>query len=306
MKRVLVILLLSVFLVSALCACGTAPASDDDGDTLTVAASTYPIALLAEAVTEGADGVTVKAVVNQQISCVHDYTLTTTDMQTIESADILLLNGAGLDDFMGDVLAVYDGTTADCSENVPLLTMTEGDEAGEPDPHIWMDPARAAIMAQNIAAVLSEADPDNADLYRQNAENAAAELTALRDELNAEVCGNDAYCQELITFHDGFGYFADALGLTILRAIEEEAGSEASAQDIAMIIDLIRAHQLPVIFGEVNGSHSTAEAIARETGVAVHDLTLIMNGDVSDGLAGYESALRANVEALKIPEGGAA
>ena len=301
MKRVLISLLLCVLLISSLCACGTVPDGEEE-NTLTVAASTYPIALLADAVTEGVDGVTVKAVINQEISCVHDYTLTTTDMQTIESADILLLNGAGLDDFMDDVLAVYDGTVADCSENVTLLTMAHG----ETDPHIWMDPARAAVMAQNIAEALSKTDPDNADIYRQNAEEAALRLTALRDELYGEVCGNDAYCQELITFHDGFGYFADTLGLTILRAIEEEAGSEASAQDIAEMIDLVREHQLPVIFGEVNGSHSSAEAIARETGVEVHDLTLIMNGDVSDGLDAYEAALRANVEALRIPEGGAA
>ena len=303
MKRIAILLLLAALLVSLLAACGQPAPPPEDDAAITVAAATYPIALLADAVAEGADNITVTAVVNQEISCVHDYTLTTRDMQTVEAADILLLNGAGLDVFLDDVLAAYPGTVVDCSAGIPLLTM----EDGEPDPHIWMDPARAGQMAQNIAKALAEADPDHAELYRKNATDVMAQLYALRDELYDRVSGSgaDGYCHQLITFHDGFAYFADSFDLILLCSIEEEPGSEASAQDIAEIIDLIRTEQVPLIFIETNSSHATADAIARETGAAVRELTLIMNGDINAGLSSYEDAMRANIEALRLPGGDA-
>ena len=82
----------------------------------------------------------------------------------------------------------------------------------------------------------------------------------------------------LITFHDGFQYFAKACGLPLLAAIEEEAGSEASAHEIVEITELVREFDLPVIFTEVNGSDATANAIARETGCRVAQLSMVMDG----------------------------
>ena len=73
----------------------------------------------------------------------------------------------------------------------------------------------------------------------------------------------DLPCRELITFHDGFSYFADAFDLTILRAIEEEAGEQASAREVADIVTEIQTHQLPAIFTEVNGADATAQIIHR-------------------------------------------
>ena len=85
--------------------------------------------------------------------------------------------------------------------------------------------------------------------------------------------------RKLITFHDGFGYFADAFDLEILKAIEEEAGSEASAKDIKEIVGLVREYDIPVIFTEENGSDATAKAIQRETGVQIGTLSMLMSGN---------------------------
>lgn len=103
--------------------------------------------------------------------------------------------------------------------------------------------------------------------------------------------------RSLITFHNGFGYFADAFGLTILKAIEEEEGAEASAQEIREIVALIGEYDLPAIFTEVNGSDSTAQAIARETGCGVAQLDMIMSGDGS-GIQPYLDAMTQNVQTL--------
>lgn len=278
-----------------LSACAPAPPeaqTPTPGPTLSIAASTWPVYCFVTAVTQGLDHVAVTPVVNEQTSCLHDYTLTVNSMKVLEGADVVVLNGVGLEDFMADALAASSAQVIDASQGLELLTLPDG----EADPHIWMDPDRAALMVQTIADGLKEADPGHAQAYQNNADLALDALAACAAK------GRDALkglaCRELITFHDGFGYFADSFDLTLLRAIEEEEGSEASARDINEVIALVRAHSLPAIFTEVNGSDATAMAIARETGVAVEPLSMIMSGS-GDGLEPYLEALNGDIETIR-------
>ena len=105
--------------------------------------------------------------------------------------------------------------------------------------------------------------------------------------------------RELITFHDGFQYFAQAFDLDILKAIEEEEGSEASAMEINEITQLVKEHQLPVIFTEVNGSDATANAIGRETGCQVWMLDMLMSGDDVPQDWGLEKIMEQYISRLK-------
>ncbi|MEG0597901.1 MAG: metal ABC transporter substrate-binding protein, partial [Oscillospiraceae bacterium] len=147
------------FRVIALCCAlfllaGCAPKGTADDGKLHILATTYPVYLFTTAVTDGVEGVQVDLLVNEQVSCLHNYTLTVTDMKAIENADVVMMSGVGLEDFMSDALAQSDATAVDCSENVALLTLgTEGS-----DPHIWMDPNRAVTMTENIKNALVTAD----------------------------------------------------------------------------------------------------------------------------------------------------
>ena len=110
----------------------------------------------------------------------------------------------------------------------------------------------------------------------------------------------------LIAFHDGFQYFADAFDLPLLAAIEEEAGSEASAKEINDITTLVKEHGIPVIFTEKNGSDATAQAIARETGCAVMELDMLMSGSgtcVQDYLDGLSADLTTVVNGFQDAQG---
>lgn len=288
MKRTLVLLLAGLSLLVRLTGC-VSGRREPEG--VTVAATTYPVYLLASAVAEGAEQITIIPVVNQSVACLHDYTLTVSNMKTLEKADLILLNGAGLEDFMED--ALRGKPTVDCSEGVTLLESEE-----ETDPHIWLDPDRAAQMAENIAAGLAQADPNQADLYLSNGEAQAEALRALAETCRRELA--DLSCRQLITFHEGFSYLADCFDLEILTAIEEEAGSEASAKEIVEIVNLIEEYDLPVIFVERNGSEATARAIQRECGVEVAALTMMMSGPEEYGPDNcYETYLMENIEVLK-------
>ena len=291
MKKILGPLLALTLLLSA---CGApAPTQEEDG-TLHILATTYPVYLFTTAVTEGVDGVEVSLLVNQQTSCLHDYTLTVNDMKAIEKADVIVMNGLGLEDFMADALAASDAAVIDCSEGIEALPAMghEGhDHDTEYDPHIWMNEEGALVMMNDILHGLGALDEANLDLYTENF-NAAAALMPGDDERLESLA-----CRDLITFHDGFQYFAQDNGLTILKAIEEEEGSEASAADIQEIVALIREHDIPAIFTEVNGSDATAQAIARETGVEVYQLDMIMSGD-GTGIQPYIDAMQKNIDTI--------
>ena len=289
-------LLLSGLLLLTACG-GTAatPAPAEEDDTLHILATTYPVYLFTTAVTEGVEGVEVTRLIQEEISCLHDYTLTVNDMKAIEAADVIVMNGVGLEDFMADALASSDAPVIDCSQGVALLAALghEGhDHDDEYDPHIWMDPERAAQMVWNVATVLSELDTMNGDLYTANASAAEARL---QSEVNRVEDPDDL--AGLITFHDGFQYFAQATGLDLLKAIEEEEGAEASAAEIKEIVGLIGEYDIPAIFTEKNGSDATAQAISRETGCGVAQLDLIMSGDGS-GIQPYVDAMNQNIDTI--------
>jgi ABC-type Zn uptake system ZnuABC Zn-binding protein ZnuA len=101
------------------------------------------------------------------------------------------------------------------------------------------------------------------------------------------------HSRNLVTFHDGFSYLAQAFDLEILHAIEEESGSEASASELIEIINLIEANNIRTIFTESNGSVSAADIISKETNVAVKELDMCM------GSRSYFDAMYHNIDTLK-------
>jgi ABC-type Zn uptake system ZnuABC Zn-binding protein ZnuA len=159
-----------------------------------------------------------------------------------------------------------------------------------------MDPQNAAQMVENLAAGLGEQDPSHAEEYERNAQSAVKRLESWDAQLR-QTLAEAGSMGGLITFHDGFQYFAKAYDLKLLAAIEEEAGSEASAREILDISQLVKEYALPVIFTEVNGSDATAKAIARETGCAVAQLSMCMDGP-DDRLENYYDALMGNAAAI--------
>ncbi len=300
-----------VMALALLAGCAPAPA---EGGKTHILCTTYPVYLFTTAVTQGVDEVEVELLVNQQTSCLHDYTLTVEDMRAIERADVIVMNGAGLEDFMADALAQSDAAVIDCSEHIDLLPASdhhhhEGeDEADhEVDPHIWMDPRRAAGMMSFISDQLSERYPACERSFWFNDVSAYDRLGGLRQDIDVaeyqvfvvtgQLSLEGLRTTQLITFHDGFQYFADAFGLTILKSIEEEEGSEASAQELREIIELVREYDIPAIFVEKNGSRRSADVIARETGCKVYELDMIMSGD-GQGIEPYIQAMEQNLATI--------
>lgn len=284
MKRFLAACL--AVLIGLLCFCGC---QAHEKAQPVIAATTWPVYQFTAAVCEGCD-LEVVQIVTGQVSCLHDYTLTVRQMQAIEDADLIIMSGCDLEEFMEDALAGAS-CVIECCEGITLLDGEEHHGEIEPDPHIWMDPDNAAIMVRNIADRLTLQYPEYADLFAANAEAYCAQLTELK-AYGTETL-ETLSCRELVTFHDGFAYFAKAFDLTILAALEEEDGAMASAATLEEIIGLVQTHQLPAIFTETFGSDSAATVICAETGAKCRTLSMAMSGE------DYLTAIRRNIDTIK-------
>ena len=295
MKRMLLILTTALLLVSLL---GCAPK-----EYAQIAATTLPVYEFTFRLCEGT-GITVSRLVTESVSCLHDYSLNVDQVRAAEAAELVVINGAGLEDFMEDILA--HKATIDASENIEILEYEEGhahehdhdhqEESHEShhhevDSHIWLSPENAAIMAVNICNGLMAQYPQYAEIFTANLKTLSDDLEELRIYGQSQLA--DLSCRDLITFHDGFGYLARCYDLHILEAVEEESGSEASAAELKHLITEVRHHQLPAIFTETNGSVSAASVIARETGASVYTLDMAMAGD------SWFEAMYRNIDTLK-------
>ena len=147
------------------------------------------------------------------------------------------------------------------------------------------------VMAQNICLGLKAQYPQHANTFDANLTSLLAQLQALLDYGRTQL--STLSCRELITFHDGFAYFAHCFDLEILAAVEEESGSETSAHQLIELIELVERHELSAIFTETNGSDASAKVIAAETGAALYTLNMAMAGD------DYFAAIRHNIDTLK-------
>ena len=290
MRRICLILLLVCLLLSG-CQTADTPAM--------VVATTLPVYDFTVALCQNTD-ITVERLINESVSCLHDYSLSVSQVKAVESAEIIVCSGAGLEDFLSDLLE--SSVKVDASAGISLLCTSHShdhddhahhahEDSQEVDAHIWLSPANASCMAKNIAAGLI-------DHYPQHEQQIQNNLTALLQNLDVlqhygQQTLSELRSRDLITFHDGFSYFADSFDLHILEAVEEESGSEASAKELIHLITLVQDYKLPAIFTETHGSVSAANVISRETGANIYALDMCM------GDTGYFEAMYRNIDTIK-------
>lgn len=257
-----------------------------------IVATTLPVYEFASTLCHGTD-ITVSRLITENVSCLHDYSVQVSQMQAVESAQVVILSGAGLEDFLDDILQNAN-CIIDASCDVEFHeghTHEHGDHHHEVDPHIWLSPEIAKQMSRTIAYELSAIYPEHAEVIQQNLSDLLGKLNTL--QIYGENKLKDLSCSELITFHDGFGYFAESFHLNILSAVEEESGSEASAKMLVSLIEQVKTNHLPAIFTETNGSTAAAEIIASETGAKIYSLDMAMSGN------DYFAAMYHNIDTIK-------
>jgi ABC-type Zn uptake system ZnuABC Zn-binding protein ZnuA len=255
---------LAALLVGGCAGTGGAGSGDGaDGGHLRVVATTTQVADLAANV--GGDRIQVTSLLRPGIDA-HDYEPSPADIDALAHADLVLQNGVGLEEWLGDTIesSGFDGPVVDTSQGVRLRQVD-----GEADPHIWQNPRNAQVMAANIERGLAGADPAGAAAYEAGL---AAYTRQLRD-LDAEVerqVGSLAN-RKVVTNHDAFGYYLDRYGLEFVGSIipSFDSSAELSGRDIRDLVAKIRATRVKAVFSETSLPPRAAETIGREAGVKV-------------------------------------
>lgn len=294
----------------SLAGCGrkeTAPAVEKEK---VVLCSFHPMYVMARNIAKDVPGVRVENMTGPQTGCLHDYQVTPADMRHVEDAWAFVVNGAGMEAFLGDVARRDpDLHVIEASRGIELIGggHDHGHESGshgeqgdghhdeETNPHVWVSVSGAMAQVRNIADQLAELDTAHAALYRRNAEAYLARLDSLRARMHAAIDGLPN--RRIVTFHEAFPYFAREFGLEIVSVVQREPGSEPGAKELAETIDVVRKARVKALFAEPQYPARAAEAIARETGIVLRRLDPAVSG--GDDLDSYIRAMDSNTVVLR-------
>ncbi len=308
-RRGLQALLTAALLAFAgLLSAGCGGASDPSSGALAVVASTSFLADIAQNV--AGDRFHVQALIPRGTDP-HAFEPAPSDLRDVAGADLVIINGGGLEGTLLDTLqnAVGGSTIVDASAGLTTRTPQPGEPAlaaGETDPHFWLDPELVKTYVTNIEAAFSKADPAGAVTYKANAATYDKKLDALDAWIRQQVAQIPPAERKLVMDHVSQGYFADRYGFSIVGTVIPSAttGDSPTARQLSDLVRTIRATGTKAIFVDASESPQLAEQIGAETGAKVvtdlldHSLTA-PDGPAPTYIAMLKFDTRLIVEALK-------
>jgi ABC-type Zn uptake system ZnuABC Zn-binding protein ZnuA len=141
----------------------------------------------------------------------HEYSLSPEDVKRIAEADVLIKNGVNLEKWLDKAITAVGELDRPSSKKLVVVDTSKGLEIINNDPHIWLSPRNAVMQVKNIRDALMEADPDNAETYRENAADYIKRLEGLDKEISDRV--KTWKRKEFVSFHSAFFYFSRDYGL---------------------------------------------------------------------------------------------
>lgn len=308
----------------------------DQEHKLKIVTTIYPVYLIGLNLTDHIDNIEVKSLIKLNTGCLHDYQLTTKDMKLIATADVLIINGGGMEGFLEDVTSNYPNLKIiDASKDIPMISTHEleltentehtGEKAesittteteaehdhGDYNPHVWLNPQLYQKQIENVRGSLiqfidqstNKSLPQNLDqMINANAETYIQKIQKLDSQLQScrseleKADMNHTGTNQVVIFHDSFAYLAARLGMKVAFAVDLDADTSLSAGNIAAIIDDVNKDGIQNLFTERQFSDSIARQIAEETGTKVTIIDSAVTGDGSKD--SYLKAMKSNIEVL--------
>lgn len=295
--------LICVFLV--LCVLFLNACTGSNGETkkneITVAASFYPVFIFTLNLLDGIDDVNVECMAEQNVGCLHDYTLTAKDAKLLSDAEVLVINGAGMESFLEDAFqSVENLKVIDSSVGIELIcneehNHEENDEHHHHEnSHIWLSVANAKKQVENIKNGLTEEFPEYKNTIEDNYSEYIKRLLALEKE-RASVLSSSKELN-VVSFHGAFEYLAMDLKFSVLATIESDEGYEPSAKELARLSDSIKKDNIRGLLVDSRYSGSAAEILRKETNSEIYVINPVISGEKK--LTAYEDIMKENYNAI--------
>jgi ABC-type Zn uptake system ZnuABC Zn-binding protein ZnuA len=247
----------------------------------------------------------------------HTFSPTPADGKALANAEVIFENGIAFETWLDDLYAASESRAQRVSVTAGLSLHKAGDHTdddhaddnhaeasdhahGDSDPHVWHDVANAIAIVENIRAALAQADPANAAAYAANAAAYTTELQTLDAWVLAQVATLPTERRQLVTPHDTFGYFAERYGFTVVGTVlpASTEGASPSAEELAQLIDAVKAAGVPAVFAETVSGESLIQQVAAEAGVSIVPLYTDALGPAGSSGDTYLRLMRANVTAI--------
>lgn len=258
----------------------------------TIVTSFYPIYIMALNVTDGANNVEVLNMADTNVGCLHDYTLTTTDMRKIENADIFIQNGLGLENFIDKLLNTYNNlkivdTSANISEKI--------EDDGSVNPRLWTSIDNNIKQVQEISNALIENNPENSEIYKNNTEAYIDKLENIKENYKNKL--QELNGKKVVCLNEAFEYLAKDIGLDLITIETDHNESTLSADKLKDVINTMKEENINNIIVDINDNLQNAETIANETGAQIYRLNSAMTGEIDKD--SYINIMNENLQILE-------
>ncbi|MEQ4923623.1 metal ABC transporter substrate-binding protein [Proteus hauseri] len=198
---------------------------------------------------------------------IHDYQPTPKDIVKAQKADLILWNGLNLERwferFFNELRSV---PAVVVTEGITPMAIREGAYKNNPNPHAWMSPNNALIYIENIRKAFVEHDPENAEIYNQNAARYAEQIKQLDAPLRERLSRIPQEERWLVTSEGAFSYLTNDYGFKEIYLWPINAEEQGTPQQVKYVIDTVRKYNIPVVFSESTISDKPAKQVSKETG----------------------------------------
>ncbi len=237
----------------------------------------------------------------------HGYQLSPGDLRKLSSADLIVMNGLGLDDWIQKALKTTKARVIRLSDGLEARLLKGGHHEEQDhhhdqafNPHFWLDPKLMILASSNILQAMVQLDPAQQSVYQANEESWKLTLESIDREFSTALIA--VRKAPFVTMHDAFGYLAKAYDLKVVGVVETVADVSPGPQTLSRLLESMRQEKVTVIFGEKGGANRMAERIARDLNIRTAQLDPLESGQLTP--TAYAEGMKRNLDVLVRELGG--
>lgn len=291
-KKILIIMLIIVVAIGIAIWATTRKHEKVENDNFKIVTSFYPIYVMTANITQNVPNVELVNMTEANVGCLHDYTISTTDMKKIEKADIYIQNGLGLESFMDKIISTYPKLKViDSSINISNRIQNEN----EINPHIWTSFENYIKQVETICQKLCEYDNKNAETYKANCESYLQKINQEKQEYETKLQklnGAKAIC-----LNEGLEYLLKELKMQVTQVETNHEESTMSAETLKNLITKMKDENIQIIVVDKDDNIKNAETLANETGAKIYILDSGLTGEINNNA--YIEKLETNFRVLE-------
>lgn len=290
-KKVIAITIVVIILIIMLIVANFNRKEKNLNNNFKILTSFYPIYIMTQNITDGAKNIEVSNMSDVNVGCIHDYSLTTSDLRKFETTDVFIENGKDLETFTENIVSLYpDIKIIESAEDVSNIIEDED----EKNAHIWLSIDNYIMQINKIADKLAEANAENEAIYCDNAKEYTQKLYTLKQEYS-NIKNNQE--KKAVCLNEALEYLLEDLNIKGINIQSDHEQSTISAETMKEIIEKMKAENIRVIFIDKYDNKNVAELLANETNASIYTLNSAMTGN--DDKDSYLDIMKENLETIK-------